>query len=600
MSEAHTRARTRVPKGTCALSVVVFAILALADVATYEARAQTLGLDGCWLGTMGDGPSTRRVAFELMRSETGEWSGTAHLFSNSVQTHAMSELRVDGSSFSFGIANVAGEPRFLGSMSGATVRGAFTQHGNERPVRLQRVPGPDADGLAVVGTWSGSLEQNGTPLMRLVLDVVQVACGQIAATMDSPDQGARGMPVTSLAVRGDSLFFGMTYLNGAYVGRLRGTERVEGTWTQNGVAMTLHLERFEGTLPERRRPQEPEKPYPYDAEEVTYVNVVDGVTLAGTLTTPPGDGPFPAVLLLTGSGAQDRDESLAGHRPFLVLADHLTRAGIAVLRVDDRGVGGSTGSTLGSTLEDSAEDALASLAFLKSHAKIDARHLGLVGHSEGGWVAPIVATRSNDVAFLVLLAGPAVSGEALLLAQSVQLNLAAGSSRAFAERAARVAQRLYDILRREPDDSKAGAALVESARAARDELLAASTSSTDTLLTNQWADSFGQQTGVLTTAWFRHLLNFDPRATLERVRVPVLALYGALDLQVPASQSQPELERALAAARNPDVTIHVLDNLNHLFQTARTGRMEEYGTIEETFAPTALSIVSEWIVARTR
>lgn len=580
-----------------------FARLAVQTCAALVLSATTaqaqMALEGCWLGTMGDAAARRRAIFELAHSTPDFWSGVTHVFTNTVQTHVMSELRVDGREVSFVVSGVEGQPRFSGRLAGGQLRGTFVQRGQKLPVTLERVAGPDAAGLALVDTWAGALEREGTPLMRLVLDVSQVACGQIAATLDSPDQGAENLPITDLTVRGDSLSFALSYLNARFRGRVQADERITGLWTQNEVTMQLRLERAEDPATAVRRPQDPVPPFPYLEQDVIIESVADAARLTGTLTMPRGAGPFAAVALLSGSGAQDRDGTMMGHRPLLVLADHLTRNGFAVLRTDDRGVGGSSGSTVDTTLRERSDDALACVGYLKSLKQIDAGKIGLVGQGEGGWVAPLAATRSADIRFLVLLAGPAVRGEELLIAQGYELNLAAGSSDDFARAASGVARRLYDVLEARSDDEVAAPELLAVARGARGDLLQAASNAADTLLTRQWIDSFEQQTATLTSIWFRDVLAFDPQPTLEQVRIPVLAIYGELDLHVPPKQNVPALKSALAAAGNGDVTVRVLPGLNHLLQSAPTGRMEEYGGIDETIAPVALSTLVEWLVAHT-
>jgi pimeloyl-ACP methyl ester carboxylesterase len=341
-----------------------------------------------------------------------------------------------------------------------------------------------------------------------------------------------------------------------------------------------------------KRPQEPKPPYPYASEDVTYSNPAAGVTLAGTLTLPAGDGPHPVVLLISGSGPQDRDEFLMRHRPFLVLADHLTRKGIAVLRVDDRGVGKSTGTFATATTEDFATDVLAGVAYLKTRREIDPKRIGLIGHSEGGYVAPMVATRSPDVAFIVLLAGPGVPIAVLLREQARLLLEAGGADPAFIERNERAQERMFEIVRRESDPAAAAPEL----KAEVDALLAE-------LPPEQRDAARPSAEGSVTlvnSPWFRYLLTYDPARTLRRVKVPVLALNGELDLQVPPAQNLPAIEKALHQGENEDVETAVLPKLNHLFQTATTGSVAEYGTIEETMSSLALDKITTWILVRTK
>jgi pimeloyl-ACP methyl ester carboxylesterase len=301
--------------------------------------------------------------------------------------------------------------------------------------------------------------------------------------------------------------------------------------------------------------------------------------------------------MLTGSGAQNRDETLMGHRPFLVLADHLTRRGIATLRVDDRGVGGSTGNVMTATIADNAGDALAGVAFLKAQAKVNPTGIGLLGHSEGGWVAPLAATRSTDVAFLVMLAGPAVTGEEIRHAQDSVMALLGGASLDYVAADRFVSQAIYDALKAEPNDSLALVRIREAADAAHRRLPPAR----QRLVDSAWAGVNAEQAWrPLVTPWFRYLLTYDPRPALSRVRIPVLALFGEKDVQVPPAQSVPPMEAAFRAAGNGDATVRVFPGLNHLFQHAETGLVAEYGRIEETIAPEVLQAIGDWITARFR
>jgi uncharacterized protein len=313
------------------------------------------------------------------------------------------------------------------------------------------------------------------------------------------------------------------------------------------------------------------------------------------LTVPSGAGPFPAVVLITGSGAQDRDESLLGHKPFLVLADALGRRGVAVLRVDDRGVGGSTGSTKTSTSEDFAGDVLAGLNFLTGRQEIDGKKLGLIGHSEGGIIAPIAAARSKDVAFIVLMAGTGVPGSQILEAQLQLILKAGGSSESERKTERDVQKRLIDIVTHEKDEKVAKAKLATAVKEIR---AAMSDSEKKALADNPGALSEAAM-DALNNAWFRFFLTYDPRPRLRTVRCPVLAINGEKDLQVPAKENLAEIEKALKAGGNRHVKTVELPGLNHLFQPCKTGSPSEYGAIETTIAPEALKTIGDWVLEQT-
>jgi pimeloyl-ACP methyl ester carboxylesterase len=338
------------------------------------------------------------------------------------------------------------------------------------------------------------------------------------------------------------------------------------------------------------RPQTPKPPFPYKVEDLTYRNEAAGISLAGTLTLPEGHGPFPAVILISGSGAQDRDETIFQHKPFLVLADALTRRGVAVLRVDDRGVGGSSGSVAKSTSEDFAGDVQAGIALLKSRPEIDGRKIGLIGHSEGGIIAPIVAGRSRDVAFIVLMAGTGLPGDEIMLMQGRLIGKAMGASDKNLEKQDSGRKRLFDIMKTETDAKKAGVALRETVKKLLEEL------SPEERKQAGDVDSLAEsQLKMLESPWFRFFLTFDPRPTLAKVQCPVLALVGEKDLQVPPKENLEEIAKAVQKGGNMRVTTKQLPGLNHLFQTCKTGSVTEYRQIEETISPLALKVIGDWI-----
>lgn len=457
---------------------------------------------------------------------------------------------------------------------------------------------PPTPGETVEGTWLGALNVGGTEL-RIVFHISRDADGAFTATLDSPDQGATGIPVASVIVKGDSVRLEVLAVRGVYEGTCSADgATIDGVWMQGGQTFPLTLERTDEEVAPPARPQEPERPYPYAEEEVTFENAGAGVTLAGTLTTPRSGGPFPAVVLISGSGPQNRDEALMGHRPFLVLADYLTRRGLAVLRYDDRGVGQSTGAFAAATSEDFAGDALAAVAYLKGRADIDPAKIGLAGHSEGGLIAPLAAVQSPDVAYIVLMAGPGLTGEEILYAQGALILRANGvPEEAIARNRAQQAM-MFDILKTEPDL----AAAAQKLRAALKTQIAAMS------LAEKQAQGFADldeealingQVLRVNNAWFRYFLTYDPAPTLQRVTCPVLAVNGEKDLQVPPAENLSAIEAALQAGGNDAVTVVQLDGLNHLFQTAATGAPSEYAAIEETFSPQALSVIGDWILEQT-
>lgn len=456
----------------------------------------------------------------------------------------------------------------------------------------QAAPPPDS----IVGRWQGTLAIGPDAKLRVIFNIQTKAKGGLQATLDSPDQGATGIPVDTVAFTNRTLRLAIKAIVGSYEGTLsKDNKTLAGTWTQSGNALPLVMTRTAKTAAAARRPQEPAKPYPYDEEEVTYPGGAADITLAGTLTRPRNGGPFPVVLLITGSGPQNRDEALLGHKPFLVLADYLTRRGIAVLRVDDRGVGGSTGAFARATTLDFAGDVLAGVAYLKSRADVDKTKIGLIGHSEGGLIAPLAATRSGDIALVVLLAGPGLPGEEILYQQGALIAKATGATdQAIAENRA-VQERMFAVVKTEKDtaaaEKKLRAVLAKKPGPNKPGAKAAKASGTS----DSVADA---QIQMVNTPWFRYFLTYDPRPALTQIRCPVFALFGEKDLQVPAKENAAAIETALKTASHPDHTVQILPNLNHLFQTSKTGSPLEYARIEETIAPEALQAVGDWITQR--
>ncbi|WP_420479049.1 alpha/beta hydrolase family protein [Brevundimonas sp. FT23028] len=423
----------------------------------------------------------------------------------------------------------------------------------------------------ITGAWEGRISVGGQSI-RIVFNVA--ADG--ATTMDSPDQGARGIPATS-AVEGRTVRFTVPAIGGRFEGLLADDGRsLTGALAQGGMNVPLVMQRGE-IAAGASRPQTPQPPFPYRSEEVVVPTPTPGVQLAGTLAVPEGAGPFPAVLLITGSGQQDRDETVFDHKPFLVLADALSRRGVAVLRVDDPGVGGSTDRAGQSTTADFAVDAGAAFDWLVARPETADTRVGLLGHSEGGTIAPMVAQTDPRVAFVVLLAGPSVRGAEVMTEQSRRMQTAARIDPAVVDGNVAIQARIMAAIAAHPDDGDG------AARAVRDSL-----SGVD--VPPQLLD---QAAGWAATDWARWFIAHDPQPSLRALRVPVLAIYGGKDVQVPAEQNATALRAVL-----PSAEIVVLPNLNHLMQPAGTGLPAEYRTIETTLDPEALKTIVDWVAAR--
>lgn len=445
------------------------------------------------------------------------------------------------------------------------------------------------------GEWSGTLQVPGGATLRLALHLARGSDGKWTGSLDSLDQGAMGMPLSAVTLDGASVSIELARPAATLAGTLNpsGAE-ITGEWRQGGASLPLTIKRV-AHAPTLDRPQEAAllgATLPYRSEDVDYPTKTAAVHLAGTLTLPSTGGPFPAVLLITGSGAQNRNEELLGHKPFLILADHLTRAGIAVLRVDDRGTGQSTGDFAASTTADFIDDAAASVAYLRSRKDIDAKRIGLLGHSEGGVIAPALALRDSQIAFVVMMAGTGVSGREVLKSQAAAILRASGASEADGE----TNRKNQDLILSLSDPKLTDAERAARARQIEATLLA----SVPEERREAMRTAIHAQITMGSSPWMRYFVNLDPSETLNRLKTPVLALNGALDTQVIASQNLPAIAAALEKAGNPDYQISKLPNLNHLFQTATTGGPAEYARIPETIAPIALDVITDWILRRVR
>jgi fermentation-respiration switch protein FrsA (DUF1100 family) len=441
----------------------------------------------------------------------------------------------------------------------------------------------------IVGSWNGSLKIGGGQL-RVVLNISKTDAGY-TSTLDSPDQGAKGIPVSktnfengklNIEISAAGITYSADFQNDAFV----------GTFKQGGQEFPLTLSKGEVTTEPSKRPQEPQKPYPYNSEEVTFENVKAQITLAGTLTLPSQKGTFPAVILISGSGPQNRDEEILGHKPFLVIADYLTRHGIAVLRFDDRGVGQSKGVFKGATSADFASDVESAVAYLRTRQ--DIRQIGLMGHSEGGLIAPMVAATNPNVAFIVLLAGTGIRGDKLLLMQQELIARANGESENDIALGKKVNEKAFDLIVKSTDSEQLKNDLTA--------YLAQALKENPTIKPPGVSDEvfIAQEVTTSTNPWFRYFMKYDPVSNLKKVKCPVLALNGEKDLQVPAKENLSAIERTLKESGNVAVTTKMYAGLNHLFQECKTGSPAEYPTISQTFSPAVMADFTRWINQQTK
>lgn len=439
----------------------------------------------------------------------------------------------------------------------------------------------------VVGSWLGTLDL-GMAKLRIGL-MVRDSSGLLRSTLISPDQGAMDIRVDETKFLHDTLKVISKGISGSFEGSLNNEkDTLKGYWIQ-GKRFPLIMVRVEH-LPVLNRPQEPKKPYPYTEEEVTFTNEKAGITFSGSLTLPATGSNFTAVVMVTGSGPQNRNEELLGHKPFLVIADYLTRNGFAVLRYDDRGIEKSKGVFSAATTADFADDAEAALAFLQKDKRINPKHIGIMGHSEGGLIAPLVAAQNEDVAFVVMLAGPGLKGEEILLLQSELIARADSTPEKEIQENTKLDKKLYKIAIKEKDDKRAA----EKMRKLIDNYWSSLSPET---IKKSGMDKKTLIQGVyqVITPWFRYFLTYDPKTSLTKITCPVLAINGSKDLQVPPRQNLEAVKKYLLKAGNKNFTVKEFDGLNHLFQHCKTGSPKEYIEIEETFSPEVLDFMAQWM-----
>lgn len=443
--------------------------------------------------------------------------------------------------------------------------------------------------LIEAGAWNGKIEFPGQNL-RLIIHLEETPDGW-TGSLDSPDQNVSGIKADEVSVIDDTLKFTIERLGASYKGFAQledGVVSINGTFSQAGFDLPLALGKEEIAGP--NRPQTPVAPFPYSIEEVSFYSAAADANLFGTLTTPEGGGPFPAVILITGSGPQDRDETLAGHRPFHVIADVLSRQGIAVLRYDERGIGESEGEFSTATSADFADDAEAGLNFLAAQEQIDPQKTGIIGHSEGALIAPMIASRRPETGFIIMLAGPSIPGSEVLSGQSALILGKMGIPGNTVDKMLSLRQNVYEILQENPSDSVFTAQLEQQA----DTLLSAF-NSTEKQMLGLNEENLVEQFSIMATPWFRYFLEYDPYPALEATTCPILALNGDLDVQVLADPNLTKLEALFEESGHPASKAVLLEGLNHLFQPAETGLPLEYSSIETTFDPATLELMIEWI-----
>lgn len=552
---------------------------ALAQDKTAESESREL-----WFGVLDAGVRKFRFGIELLQGKEGVWQGSLLSLEEGRQKFVLDSLKRTATELEFEIKVSKG--KYIGKFhaSGKRIEGQWLQGPANLDLVLEQVD--DYPALDVKSLWVGDL--------NILFQKIKVAFHELAdgeVWFESATQKAGGFVVTK-TVKDDLIEFDVPGVGGKFSGKLSSDgQEVRGTWTQSLIPVELVLKKSNAIdiEPEKpRRPQTPQAPFDYEIRDVEIKNPgVEGITLSATLTIPAGGGPYPAVVLISGSGPQDRDESLLEHKPFWVIADYLTRCGIAVLRYDDRGVGKSTGEFTSATSLDFASDAKVAFEFLRSQDGIDVSKVGLCGHSEGGIIATQVAAADTRVAFVIMLAGPGVDGDRILTRQMELISKASGLDQGEIERQLRMQRKLLDL-------AELGPPLDETQFSQQAGEAIAPILTDEEREADKGAVIANAAAAQLCTPWFRFFLTHDPARNLQELRCPALVLNGSKDLQVDPNLNIPAIRDALAD--NPGSKIVVLPGLNHLFQDCNTGNVDEYANIEETFSPKALRIIGDWIL----
>jgi len=544
---------------------------------------------GDWLGTLTTPAGQLRLVIHITKQANDAYAGALDSLDQGAPGLALSDVSVTDDSLSFKLPAVQGGYAGRWDQASESWDGIWSQGPAKLPLKFKRGLPPAAPVIAGLdGDWDGTLDVNGAKL-RLAVHIRTAEATGTTASIDSIDQNATGIAVSSIRRTGDQVELELKPMGVRFEGVLSADgQRIAGTWHQGPAALPLTIARRASGAAQAKlnRPQTPVGPFPYSSEDVAYPNSAAStpVRLAGTLTLPAGKGPFPAVVLIAGSGPNARDENILGHKIFAVLADHLTRNGVAVLRYDKRGVGQSTGDHAKATTRDFASDAEASVNYLRTRREIDPGRIGLIGHSEGGLIAPIVAASDRGVGFIVLMAGPGETGAKILEQQGHLISKASGMSDEAVAQGDALRLSVINILQDEKDP---GVATAKAAKLLSDYGKAQGLPET----------VMAAQLQLFTSDWIRLFLSYDPVTTLREVRCPVLAIAGSKDLQVPPRENLAAIRAALSA--NPDATVTELPGLNHLFQPAVTGSPFEYGSIEVTLAPEALEVITHWVRQHT-
>lgn len=438
----------------------------------------------------------------------------------------------------------------------------------------------------IIGDWLGFLDNQGIKL-KIVFHI-EKKNGILVGTMDSPDQGAFGLKLNFVSHKTQQVVFDMSSFGIKYEGVMTAKDSILGKFIQGTYNSDLTLVKSIILIDKAPiRTQEPKTPILYKQKQVVFTNKIDDIELSGTLTMPRGKGPFPAVVLVSGSGPQNRDEELLNHKPFLIIADFLTRNGFAVLRYDDRGVGKSKGNFETATTSNFAYDALAAFQYLKSLNKINLDKIGIIGHSEGGMIAPMVAAADTQVRYIVLLAGPGIPIVDLMLKQTEVTARFSGISEEEIKISQELNRKFYEILLSEPDNVIAKMKI--------EKIVTDHVNSMTSTIGNEILNELPRLTETMLSPWFRYFIKFNPEHYLKQINCPVLAINGSKDCQVSAIENLEGIRKSVKETNNKNVYTYIMPDLNHLFQHCNSGFVDEYAKIEETFSLEVMEIMRDWI-----
>lgn len=557
-----------------------------------SAQSTPSTLAGDWQGIAGPNSIKLNVTVKI-KQDNNQTSGTIDIPAQKIKDYKLEFSKVSHTGAIFSLAGINGKPTFNATVNKNTMQGQFIKAGKTVPFKLERIAKTDESTTQkatpttipvikkYLGNWKGSIKGPNLDIDINFADKSGIMKGKINIPAQSLIRELKIHTATP-----DKIVFSILGIPGepTFDGQIV-NKQLSGKFTQGGHSLDFQLKPSDSKLVSKR-PQEPKPPYPYLEQEVTYKN--GNITLAGTLTKPKTGGPFTTIFMVTGSGPQDRNETLFHHKPFLVIADHLTRAGYAVLRVDDRGVGGSSGDNSDATYDDFANDILAGVQFLKSQP--DVKKIGVFGHSEGGYTGPIAANKSKDIDFIMMMAGPAASGADVLKEQTKAFMQAQGKDPKSIQKQLESLEKIISLAQKQ--DYANLEKLIQELVIQENQSLPTK----ERLSEKDLEQQIKAQLLLQKSKSFRALLLHEPKPFLEKLNVPVLAFFGGKDLQVPPSQSVPLLKQALA--NNKDTMIKVFPDLNHLMQKANTGLLDEYGKIEETINPEVLTLITDWLKKR--